>query len=78
VPSRALEALNDRLKAAGVSFHLSEVKGPVMDKLQRCHFLDGLTGKVFLSQYDALVTLDPETTWHAVNACRPERSAATV
>jgi len=72
----SLEALNERLKAAGVSFHLSEVKGPVMDKLQRSPFLDDLTGKVFLSQYDALVTLDPETTWHAVNACRPERSAA--
>ncbi|MGF1630143.1 MAG: SulP family inorganic anion transporter [Kiloniellaceae bacterium] len=74
----SLEALNERLKAAGVSFHLSEVKGPVMDKLQRSHFLDELTGKVFLSQYDALMALDPETTWHAVNACRPERSAATV
>ncbi|WP_340117394.1 sulfate permease [Pelagibius sp. 7325] len=74
----SLEALNERLNAAGVSFHLSEVKGPVMDKLRRSHFLDDVTGKVFLSQYDALVTLDPETTWHAVNACRPEHSAATV
>ena len=74
----SLEALNERLEAAGVSFHLSEVKGPVMDKLQRSHFLDQLTGKVFLSHYDALVALDPETTWQAINACRPERSAATL
>ncbi|MGD1878773.1 MAG: SulP family inorganic anion transporter [Kiloniellaceae bacterium] len=74
----SLEALNERLHAAGVSFHLSEVKGPVMDKLQRSHFLDQLTGKVFLSQYDALVALDAETTWQALNATRPERSAATV
>ncbi|GAB4373608.1 MAG: solute carrier family 26 protein [Kiloniellaceae bacterium] len=74
----SLEALNERLKAAGVAFHLSEVKGPVMDKLRRSHFLEALSGKVFLSHYDALVTLDPETTWHASNACRPERSAATL
>jgi SulP family sulfate permease len=74
----SLEALNERLHAAGVSFHLSEVKGPVMDKLKRSHFLDQLTGKVFLSQYDALVALDPETTWQAMNRCRPARSAATV
>jgi len=72
----SLEALNERLEAAGVSFHLSEVKGPVMDKLKRSHFLELLTGEVFLSHYDALVSLDPETTWQALNACRPERSAA--
>ena len=72
----SLEALNERLDAAGVSFHLSEVKGPVMDKLKRSDLLELLTGKVFLSHYDALVTLDPETTWQAINGCRPERSAA--
>jgi SulP family sulfate permease len=30
----SLEAINHRLKDSGVSFHLSEVKGPVMDRLQ--------------------------------------------
>lgn len=74
----SLEALNARLKAAGVTFHLSEVKGPVMDKLKRAHFLQELTGKVFLSQYDALAALDPETTQGADHAGRPEKSAATV
>jgi SulP family sulfate permease len=74
----SLEALNERLKDAGVSFHLSEVKGPVMDKLKRSHFLDQMTGKVFLSQYDALAELDPGTTAEALGASRPPRSAATV
>ncbi len=74
----SLEALNERLKDAGVSFHLSEVKGPVMDKLKRSHFLDLMTGKVFLSQYDALAELDPATTAGALGASRPPRSAATV
>jgi SulP family sulfate permease len=27
----SLEAINERLKAGGVTFHFSEVKGPVMD-----------------------------------------------
>ena len=50
----SLEAINDRLKALGVTFHLSEVKGPVMDRLERSHFLDDLTGEVFLSQHRAM------------------------
>lgn len=73
----SLEALNERLKDAGVSFHLSEVKGPVMDKLKRSHFLEGLTGKVYLSHYDALAALDPVTTEKALGGSRPPRSAAT-
>ena len=58
----SLETLNRRLADAGVTLHLSEVKGPVMDQLQRSDFLAQLTGKVFLSHYQALETLDPETT----------------
>jgi SulP family sulfate permease len=49
----SLEAINHRLKDLGVSFHLSEVKGPVMDRLERTHFLDAMSGSVFLSQYQA-------------------------
>ncbi len=49
----SLEAINHRLKDSGVTFHLSEVKGPVMDRLKRTHFLDELSGQVFLSQYEA-------------------------
>jgi SulP family sulfate permease len=49
----SLEAINFRLKDMGVGLHLSEVKGPVMDRLQRSHFIDDLNGRVFLSQYDA-------------------------
>ncbi|MET4129810.1 sulfate permease [Roseovarius sp. MBR-6] len=49
----SLEAINDRLRGIGITLHLSEVKGPVMDRLKRSHLLDDLTGRVFLSQYDA-------------------------
>jgi SulP family sulfate permease len=53
----SLEAINARLSAMGVKFHLSEVKGPVMDRLKRTHFLDQLTGQVFLSQHQAICAL---------------------
>jgi len=49
----SLEAINLRLKDMGVGLHLSEVKGPVMDRLKRSHFLDELNGRVFLSQFEA-------------------------
>ena len=49
----SLEAINHRLDDMGIKLHLSEVKGPVMDKLLETDFLDELTGEVFLSQYAA-------------------------
>ena len=74
----SLETLVERLKAAGIDFHLSEVKGPVMDRLKRTEFLEHLSGRVFLSQHDALAALDPETTQAAEAALRPERSGAAL
>jgi SulP family sulfate permease len=53
----SLESLNQRLDDLGLRFHLSEVKGPVMDRLKRSHFLDALTGEVFLSQQAAFSAL---------------------
>lgn len=53
----SLEAINHRLADAGIRLHLSEVKGPVMDRLARSHLLADLTGQVFLSQDNAFSTL---------------------
>ena len=53
----SLEAINRRLESRGITFHLSEVKGPVMDRLKKSHFLDDLTGRVFLTQHRAVQTL---------------------
>ncbi len=55
----SLEAINHRLRDLGITLHLSEVKGPVMDRLRRAHFLDEMTGQVFLSQYGAMRALGP-------------------
>lgn len=70
----SLEEINHRLKDSGVSFHLSEVKGPVMDRLKRTDFLENLTGEAFLSQYDALCALDPLTA-HIAESRLPKKTA---
>lgn len=56
----SLEAIDQRLRDAGISFHLSEVKGPVMDRLKGTHFLRSLSGQVFLTHYQAVKELSPE------------------
>src|SRR5690606_26814319 len=53
----SLEAINHRLADAGLKLHLSEVKGPVMDRLERSALPGDLTGEVFLSQDEAFSTL---------------------
>jgi SulP family sulfate permease len=49
--------LSARLADLGITLHLSEVKGPVMDRLERGHLIHALSGKVYLSQYDAFSAL---------------------
>ena len=56
----SLEAINLRLKDSGITFHLSEVKGPITDRLVKSHFVDELTGKIHLTQYDAVASINPE------------------
>lgn len=53
----SLEEMNQRLSDMGIQLHMSEVKGPVMDRLKRSHFLDALSGQIFLSQNEAFETL---------------------
>ncbi|MFK8041134.1 SulP family inorganic anion transporter [Congregibacter sp.] len=57
----ALEAVTLRLKEQGIMLHLSEVKGPVMDALERTDFLEHLSGQVFLTQHQACEALKPAT-----------------
>ena len=56
----SLEAIEHRLRDAGIALHLSEVKGPVMDRLQLTDFLSTLSGKVFLTHYQAVASLTPD------------------
>jgi len=72
----SLEAINERLGASGVALHLSEVKGPVMDRLRRSHFLGALTGSVHLTQFDAFRALSPELAERTLRAERRETDRA--
>jgi len=50
----SLESIRLQLSDMGVRLHLSEVKGPVMDRLIGTEFLDRLEGRVHLSQHHAM------------------------
>ena len=53
----ALAELNAMLRTRGIGLHLSEVKGPVMDRLKHSELLAALNGRLFLSTamaWDAL------------------------
>ena len=53
-----LESLNQTLQQNNIVLHLSEVKGPVMDKLVQTDFLDEIKpGKVFFRTDEAAVEL---------------------
>ena len=56
----SLEAINQRLADSGVRLHMSEVKGPVMDRLRATAFLGDLSGQVYLSHFQAVSELTPD------------------
>ena len=53
----SLEAIAHRLVSAGIGFHLSEIKGPVMDALNRSDFIRHFKGRIFRSQFEAITSL---------------------
>ena len=54
----ALENLNQSIQASGLTLHLAETKGPVLDKLAKTDFLAQLKpGKVFFRTQDAVTEL---------------------
>ena len=51
-----------------------------MDRLKRSHFLAALTGKVHLTQYDAVASINPDLarrTLDAQRATSPQRVMST-
>lgn len=61
IDASALETLENliiRLRDAGVCLHLAEVKGPVMDRLEKVAFSGKLgEGNIYLSTHDAITEL---------------------
>ncbi len=77
IDASALESLElavHRLKDAGIRLHLSEVKGPVMDRLRRSDILDHLTGEVWLTQHQAMSRLDAGITARTIPPPQPDRT----
>ena len=44
--------------------------GPIMDRLKRSHFLEELTGKVHLSQFEAVSSINPDLARRTLEAQR--------
>lgn len=63
----ALETLleiNKRLQERGILLHMSEVKGPVLDRLRRADFIERLSGNLYLTQHHAFSELGAQTSSH--------------
>ena len=66
----SLEAINARLKDGGITLHMSELKNPVLESLKKSSFLEEMTGRVFLSNYDAVSSIVPDLTKKTLDAPR--------
>lgn len=54
----SLEKINETLQELNIKLHLSEVKGPIMDKLATTSFFKSLTGNNYLSHNQAVEDLN--------------------
>lgn len=55
-----LEDLNTELSKLNIRLHFAEVKGPVMDRLQESKLLKHLSGRIYLTHYQAIRDLSPD------------------
>ncbi|ENO90028.1 Sulfate transporter permease [Thauera linaloolentis 47Lol = DSM 12138] len=56
-----LMQLDRELRAKGIQLHLSELKGPLRDGLERSEISEWLSGRIFMTQAEAFSTLAAET-----------------
>ncbi|OTG79445.1 sodium-independent anion transporter [Acinetobacter sp. ANC 5054] len=61
-----LEDLNAELSKLKIRLHFSEVKGPVMDKLQHSKLLTHLSGQIFMTHYLAIRELATPTSEYQI------------
>ena len=59
----SLTEINRRLKRLKIKLHFSEMQSPVRERLYRSNFFEILSGKLYLSQHDAMMDLQPEPDW---------------
>ena len=56
-----LEEINSDLNKLKIQMHLTEVKGPVMDRLKQSNLIKQLSGNIYLTHYQAMHQLDAQT-----------------
>jgi sulfate permease, SulP family len=56
----SLKSINQRLKDTGITFHLCEVKGPIMDGLKKTQFYQELKERIHFTNYDAVYSINPD------------------
>ena len=62
----SLKSINIRLKEGGIAFHLSEIKGPIMDGLKKTQFYHELKKRIHFTQYEAIYSIDPDLAKQAM------------
>ena len=61
-----LEDINSELDKLDIRLHFSEIKGPVMDRLQHSKLLRQLSGKIYLTHYQAIQDLSRNTAEYLI------------
>ncbi|MGB0908566.1 MAG: STAS domain-containing protein, partial [Maricaulaceae bacterium] len=59
----SLHEINKRLMSGNVRLHFSELHSHVRERLYRSSLIDALSGRIFLSQHEAMEALRPEPNW---------------
>ena len=59
----SLTEINRRLRGLEIELHLSDMQSSVRERLYRSELLKNLTGKVYLSQHDAMTEHQSEPDW---------------
>lgn len=61
-----LEDINSELNKLDIRLHFSEIKGPVMDRLQHSKLLRQLSGQIYLTHYQAMQDLSRNTAEYLI------------
>ncbi|MGA8883006.1 MAG: sulfate permease [Acinetobacter sp.] len=61
-----LEDINGELDKLHIRLHFSEIKGPVMDRLQHSKLLKQLSGQIYLTHYQAMQDLSRNTAEYLI------------
>jgi SulP family sulfate permease len=67
----SLKSINQRLTEGGILFHLSEVKGPIMDGLKKTQFYQELKDRIHFTHYDAVYSIDPNLASQTMGQAKP-------